>query len=659
MFARRAARTTLNTYAVLLVVLVGGGLLAGALLPGMRQLSSSSAGKPTLIAAPVYRFTPGTRLTYKVGYANTAHSDVSVLFGDVKDAKENAAASTTGLVNDFKADVRGEMVTTVLEQNAEGWLLACHWQNMTLDIAINGRTSATELAQAKNSLREEHFVQINPRGRVLWVRFAPSTGEIAQGIARTLLANAQFVLPEPGGSGETWEAQEDDPNGTSVARYQRGNTDKDTTSYTKSRLRYVIQPEKRSPGDINVPVVITPEDRRTAKFDTAAGHLIALEGTEKQTTTISNKNTAQSKTDFTLAFVRQEEVAPTDLNALKAQHNERVPVVKSVPLSVQASLAEREASVQKKELGDATTESILEALDAADRDKSGGEDPSALYLKVKALAAVRPEASAALAKKLLTAAPRSNTMRIVTAALGAVNNTEAQNALVTAIRARRSDWAALSQLLPPLGGAPEPTPQAEEILHDLAVNATDVNIASTAQLVLGSIAFNLRETNPERAGKIVEEAAARLDAAATVPLKQRYLLTLGNAGSARGLPALSKYIADANPAIRAVSVYALRFIPDASVNEKLLTALTGDAEPRVRQQAAVALRFREMTAPLFAAQKQAYQQEKEPGIRLVLLQNLWKARQTFPEARQLVVDAQKDTNEDLRKAAQSMLEERE
>src|SRR5258705_8917523 len=76
----------------------------------------------------------------------------------------------------------------------------------------------------------------------------------------------------------------------------------------------------------------------------------------------------------------------------------------------------------------------------------------------------------------------SLTMRVLTGALSVVGNPAAQAALVSAIKARSTDWPALSMLIPALDEASAPTPLAEETTRELASQSPNPDIASTAQL---------------------------------------------------------------------------------------------------------------------------------------------------------------------------------
>jgi hypothetical protein len=72
--------------------------------------------------------------------------------------------------------------------------------------------------------------------------------------------------------------------------------------------------------------------------------------------------------------------------------------------------------------------------------------------------------------------------------------------------------------------------------------------------------------------------------------------------------------------------------------------------------AAHALGFREMNSSRFQAQEAAIRKEKESSIRIILLDNLWLAREAFPKAKRIVGEAaRKDTSPDVRAYAARLL----
>jgi len=616
-------------------------------------------------ASSAYRFVSGESMVYQLDYASESLSDFSALFKGQQSpsAKERA---TSSLDHAFRVVVRGELVAKVIEKNTGGFTIAYGLRSPTVRLNADGQEAANEAQTVQTDLSKDVFAAINPQGRVLAVRFDPVTSKLSQSFARTLLASTQFVLPvEQISDLHQWETQEDDPNGQYTARYQAehdssngapGNPQANLLRIRKTKVSY-LQPDRNiKPGEFDVATTISPQGSLVARFDLSEGHLVSLSGSESQITVVAGKKVARSETTLRLNFLGKEILKPAELSLLRAASAEREKVAAAVPLSAKPSKEEREAFIQRTELGDATLEGLLADLAKAEGSTDKPNDDTPLYLKFKALVYLHPEYCATLAKILSTADPNSLTMRVLAGALGAVGRPEAQAALATAIKSRSADWRALSSLIPTLGMVESPTQLAEDTLLDLASSSPIPDIASTAQLSLGIMARNLTGTSPERAAKIVDLFIGKIGASPSQDTTRQLLLALGNAGSARALPTITQFITDPSAAVRSAAVLALRFIDSSQADDLLIKALTSDPEDTVRLEAATALKFREMNADTFEAQKRVFLTDNAVSVRLAVLNNLWQAHEKFPEAYKLVKRAAvKDVSKDVHQAAANII----
>src|SRR5581483_10192583 len=299
---------------------------------------------------------------------------------------------------------------------------------------------------------------------------------------------------------------------------------------------------------------------------------------------------------------------------------------------------ESERNIERTELGNDNLETLLSGLEKLE-STSGDKDETSIYLKLKALIYLHPESCATLGQTLAKANAKSLTMRVLTGALGAVGNSEAQAALVTAIKARPTDWPALSMLIPALNQASIPTPVAEAAIRELASQSQNPEIASTAQLTLGAMARNLSNTSPGRAANIVDSLVNQINSSTSPDTTRQLLLALGNAGSVKAYSTIARFTTDSLPGVRAAATAALRFINTDQAEKQLIKILGSDSDPSVRLEAANAFGYRQVNASSFAAQRQAFATDKDDKVRLSLLNNLWNVRRAFPEARKLVQEA--------------------
>jgi HEAT repeat protein len=426
-------------------------------------------------------------------------------------------------------------------------------------------------------------------------------------------------------------------------------------SIRKIKIHYLEAPRKMKLNEFPLPLKTEVGGDMTARFDANGGRLVSLCGTESRATLIAGQTVSRTDVTLRLGLLRSETLSRAALTTLRQSASAREKSAPEVALSAVTSEAERESALERSELGGATLESLLDELSKAEASTDGQKSFTRLYLKFKALIFIRPESSENIGRVLTSAAPGGATMRVLAEALGAVGHTRAQEALVSAIRARPDDWPALAILIPALGTLISPTDKAEQTLRELA-NSSRPEIASTAQLSLGIMARDMSEDAPERAARIVEWASHELESAPSAEAKRQMLLVLGNAGSARSLPAVASYLRDPEPTLRAAAASALRWIPPGEADRLLLTALASDADADVRLEAAIALGLRATEGANFAVQKQVFFADGDVKVRLAVLRNLWKARESFPEARRLVREAAaKDTAAAVRKAAAEII----
>jgi hypothetical protein len=640
-------------FALILGALVAACFAAREAEPDRRLTETAPSASPA--ANPIiYRFVAGERLVYRLDYASSSGYDLQSLFGNQPPAKQPATPSS--LAQSFETSAQGELTATVIGWQGGHVLIAYSLRQPKVSLTANGQEATAQAEAVSGALSRNLFAQVNAQGRVIAVLIEPGASNLAQTFARALLAATQFALPdEPAAGLQNWEAQEDDPNGQFVARYEAeaGDTQTGLRTFRKTRLRYLPPRRQGRPNQFDPQTTIKPSGHLTARFDFGNSRLVSLNGSEAQTILIANKTVARANTTLSLNFVRSETTPSTELAALRRENEAREKQTAALPLSATSEEA-GERAIHAAELGEATLESLLASLAKAESAPDHHNDR--LYLKFKALIYLHPESSVEIGKILAKAGAESFTMRTLTAALGAVGHAQAQSALVNAMRARPQDNAALRLFIPALGEASKPTPLAEAALRDLAFSSSDREAASMAQLALGAMAQTLATTAPERAQSLVERFLKELASASSEPAIRQWLLVLGNAGAEQSLPAIARFTDHSAPGVRAAAASSLRWIEDPRADELLAGALTADPEAAVRSEAAAALSSREMNTATFEAQKKAFQTDKAVNVRLTLLRNLWRAQGTFPEARRLVeTAAAKDESKEVRKQAQATM----
>jgi len=610
------------------------------------------------------RFVPGERVTYRLDYSNHADSDFSVLFDSSNPASAMQGPNATAYV--FDSTVRGELLATVLRTDTKDTLVVYSLRNAVVSLSVNGHNDSRQAEQVGTELSQDVFATLNHQGRVRSVCFAPKVSNLFQSFLRTLLALTQFVSPRTKRelARGRWEAQEDDPNGTYLARYQLAQATDQTpgrrptsspTDYLKTKLRY-LEPTEKNKDSTQLAQSIVPGGMLLARFAAGDEHLRSLKGSESKLILMAGKTVARSNSTLSLNYVDAETIEPSELSTLLEASAERGRVARAMPLSFSESEEATEAAVQRTELGDATLESLLSDLSRFEEASASASSRTSLYLKLKALAYLHPEACARMGTVLTSARAKSTTMLIISGALGASGHAEAQAALASAIEDHAQDWPALATLIPALGATRLPTPRTEEVLLNLAFGSPDFNIASTAQLALGTAARNLRDSSPERSARIVGRIIKKLKSAASENEKVQLLSALGNTGAARALPVINRFARESSPRLRAAALSALRLVNDHQADVLLARALTSDPDAAVRLDAAFTLGFREMNAATYKAQRRVFLSDRSVNVRLEVLQNLWRAHEAFPDVRQIVKRAATgDAAEEIRAAASRII----
>jgi len=257
---------------------------------------------------------------------------------------------------------------------------------------------------------------------------------------------------------------------------------------------------------------------------------------------------------------------------------------------------------------------------------------------------------------LRSSEPSGPISQLIMRVLAAVGNTEAQHALINAIKMRRDDAEAV-QLLIALGAVRRPIQAAQDSVEELAWKSPESSLARAAQLTLGSMARNLKQLSPKRAADIVEHAAAMLGGASGN--ETQLIGLLGNSGVREAFALLEKFLDHPSSELRSRAALALRFIDGGQADERLARVMKSDPDEQVRLQAVSALQFRSITQTTFEAQTAALLSDASDSVRMRVMNNLWRSHEAYPEVIALMERVVgKDPSKDVRKAAGSLLASR-
>lgn len=629
----------------------------------------ASAGRVAPAAVPGhggrFRFAPGVRIVHRIDYRSEGSTNFLAVFGGR--LPPAGGEPPPGLVQSFRSEVRGERSVTILQWRDGAWLADVRMARAEVSFSVDGRADAAQAGRIRRDLARGLFIRITPEGKVVSVRFPPDADTLAKTFEQSLLGITQFVFPRDAIPADgRWTADEDDRSGRCAVLYERLSADnaaapvpsgEDTASYRKTRLRYA-GPARRGPvKELSLKPRTEPKGHLIARFRDRDGTLLSLSGTEVQDVSIGDNRVGHAENTLDMESLRRGTVSAGELSKLRKRFDAMKRVSEDVALSTNVSMKEGRLALDRRALGEATAQSLLSDLEAADR--SGGDFDPLLLRRLEALFALDPAACGPFGERMAAADVESRLFRYVSAALASVGHARAQEALIDAVRTRRKDVPAVVALIAACQDVRAPGLALVEMLGEIAFGGKDERqVVRAAWSALGTAAANLEPVHTERAAKIVD-ALVRETAKATSEEETVALLSaLGNSASSRALPAILKRLGDPSVDIRAAAASALRTMDAPEVEPALLRALSADPAEAVRRQAASALQNREMTEAALDVQASALLKDDSANVRMRLLRTLAYVIGRYPKARMAIRGAaEKDPSEDIRKAARGILDE--
>ena len=632
-----------------------------------RPRAHAHRSRETVVLA--YQFTPASRLVYSIEFQTESVSDFNrALKGPTFSRSHPQPGPETVVMSplnhSFRTYLGGEWTMTVLKKTDEGFLVAYSMQRPIVELPEPGADDRASAEILLSELAKPVFVSVSTQGRILSLTFDPTLHSITRNFIKATLAITQFVLPdEKNRQGVSqWQDEEEDGNGRYLAGYSETNrsvrravVQRPVRMFRKTKIRYLPPLSSQSrKGIFELAPAINSAGGFAGQVDVRDGHLLSLKGTETQAFLIAGHFVGQTQTHLTLQFTNTEFLDPAAITLLLEARAVNAMGAAAVSLSTRPSEEELETALQKSNLGRDTLETLIAALQSV--QPATRLTDTQLYLKLRALVHLRPDASVSLGKILGTAEAGSRTVNILIDALGAVGHDEAQAALVNAIRVHNTDVEMLPKLVLALDRSMAPSQLSEDALRELAANSNTPEIAQLSLFLLGNVANKVAQTSPERSTKIVN-SLIRDTAETTSPevLKGR-LLALGATRSAVALKIIAGFLYHPSAEIRAVAASALRLFPVGTADELLLKVLATDMDATVRNACAEALGERGLTQESYQVQSKVFDTEPAENVRLTLLNNLWQGREAFPAVVNIIKRAaQKDPSMDVRESARSLI----
>ncbi|NBX17169.1 MAG: hypothetical protein EBR09_07380 [Proteobacteria bacterium] len=311
----------------------------------------------------------------------------------------------------------------------------------------------------------------------------------------------------------------------------------------------------------------------------------------------STEAARQGKTDAAPDRERAQRVAPVgSVISSTVEQNSISAVRKKNAAALPAELQFDAAELAQK----VSSSNVTERNRALDQFKN----------KLMALGALDPRLDS-LAVLLREIAPESDAFAALAAAAGAVPVQAVQNVFIDLLNERPADWRMFSAMVPVLGGVAYPL---QETLDYLTATARDAqgDFSSTAALALGSSAYTLSKTQPDRSDKLVSNYSGVLaDRNSGIEEIKMALAVLGNSGlpsAAEPVLAMTKH---QRHDVRAEAVMALRFIGSDNAEKRLLEILNSEENAEVRVRVMDSLVHRPLSEAVLNAARKILSNNKE------------------------------------------------
>jgi len=479
---------------------------------------------------------------------------------------------------------------------------------------------------------------------------------MAANFVKSIITMQQYSVPSSLGRGTSiWDMEETGANGRYAAHYQVTGMSGPLTRVTKTLARSASPPASDGANSAKT-MQIVPQGRIEISVNRDQGVVRDLDGVSHEDMLVQGHLLASQSTTIAAHIVSILRLSQTDLATATRMLAIPGRAADALNRSAHGLTPDQERAMQQQVLGSDSLHSLLDALADIDSGTASQDHQMNVYLKLKALVYLHPEASRSLGSRLLVADPASPSTQTITTALSAVGSSEAQDALCEMIRAKKEDLRALRGLVPILGSLHLPTQRVVVLLQELS-RSSSRDIRSMALLALGGAAKNLAPVSPKQSSAIVGDLARQYSSSTTVDEQTTLLLALGNSGSERAEGIILSQRNNHSPEVRRIVFAALGDFKSSASLQALCETLSVDQDPQVRSAAAQALGPRSKINVAKDALLHAAQQDVAESVRLASLFALTDLIPRDERVREIVrALAERDGSAAVREQATSLLQ---
>lgn len=485
-------------------------------------------------------------------------------------------------------------------------------------------------------------------GNTRRLRFDPALGFEARQWACHLVAAFRFVVPADGDLRDPWEVTESDGTGEARVTYTArtgAGADAFLVTLERRKLAYAGDPRREGPVRLTGGARATWDAERRRVLEAHLDEAIAF-----QPRGVPVRIHQSLLGD--LRLIGEEIVGVRGTARLEGEDGW---ISMGGDLGGKEQAAGLEGERRARELGEATLDDLLAALDAA--VALGAPDSHEVYMATVRLGwflALHPGAARELERHIRGGSLSGPLVELALVALGQAATAEAQAVMTDLI----GDLGVNGELRAAALRSAFQIESLDRALLDQVLLCCDPRqpelVSGTAMLLLGRV--SAERACPEGLDPL-ESLLAMEQAAFDSGHLEVWLEALGNAGSPRCLEALLRHAQDSLPEVRAAALDALGGIGGPEIVEALIAAGRQDGEPGVRACAVEAL-GRLGDAAAVAALCELALGDAEPGVRQVALAALVAGG--APQGAVLETIqwcAREDPDESVRSLAQAILAE--
>ncbi len=521
--------------------------------------------------APVYKH------LYTMELKSEGYSNINLLIQQDSIQKKRASFFNTEELKYVSVSLNCSLSKIQLTLNNDGsYTNAYTIINPILTITNDGVNSQT--ADLLKQLILPFFCKIDKAGSILSITTDSVTDNITQKLQKEIISRFQFVTTDT--NKYKWQIKEENTIGNYTANYKQLNNDSGYRHYLKTIRSPIFTTQN------NVKQKTEIDSYNNIDID-SIGQILKINVSETIITSINKDTLSAIGNKLTIAFDKSSIAENTEIQNLvlllkKKNYSNWMPLHQIITAKKILEQA------YKSTLGSNTKETLFKQIELLKPGNKEAED--SLVLKLRAFAWLSAKDCIEIANRLIKENSNSTTFALLSKALSITETTEATTQIARIIKLRKNEEQLVLAFMPILATTKYPTTEAINILKELTIDSSiTAAITSTAQLVLGGMAYNLRATDNVKAEATTQFLYTQL--LHTTDTIQK-LLVLGNTGSASILPLLKNVLSQSSTNVKLIAIGALRFIQHIEV-DNLLYQLVISKQNKIKLKAKEIIEFRE------------------------------------------------------------------